>query len=156
MYKVINVGGKPIKMWVTDIEDGALEQAENLSNLPFLFKHVALMPDCHQGFGCPIGSVAALEDIICPNLIGVDIGCGMLVAKTSATTRDMTEERIKNFMSGVRNQIPVGMKSHKAPQDCPGLDSPPNDPIVMAEVNNARYQIGTLGGGKLIASSPRE
>jgi len=49
----------PIKSWVTDLEYGALDQAKNLSNLPFVFKHIALMPDSHQGFGMPIGGVMA-------------------------------------------------------------------------------------------------
>ena len=53
--KVISTEKLPIKMWLEDIEDGALEQAKNLANLPFVFKHIALMPDCHQGYGMPIG-----------------------------------------------------------------------------------------------------
>lgn len=63
---------KPIKSWVTDIEFGALEQAKNLANLPFLFKHVALMSDCHQGYGMPIGGVIATENVVIPNAVGVN------------------------------------------------------------------------------------
>ena len=65
----------PIKMWLEDIEEGALQQAINLANLPFAFKHIALMPDCHQGYGMPIGGVLATESIIVPNAVGSDIGC---------------------------------------------------------------------------------
>lgn len=73
--KVNNENKIPIKMWVTDIEEGAMSQARNLSNLPYTFKHIALMPDCHQGFGMPIGGVMATKDVVVPNAVGVDIGC---------------------------------------------------------------------------------
>ena len=72
MKDIITTENKPIKSWVTDLEDGALVQAKNLSNLPFLFKHVALMPDCHQGYGMPIGGVIATENVIIPNAVGVN------------------------------------------------------------------------------------
>ena len=58
----------PIKIWTDSIEDGALEQAKNLANLPFAFKHIAIMPDTHQGFGMPIGGVLATKDVIIPNV----------------------------------------------------------------------------------------
>ncbi|MDD5650651.1 MAG: RtcB family protein, partial [Candidatus Nanoarchaeia archaeon] len=64
-----------IKSWCNNPEDGAIEQAKNLANLPFVYKHVALMSDCHQGYGMPIGGVIACEDTIIPNAVGVDIGC---------------------------------------------------------------------------------
>jgi len=53
----------PIKMWLDDVEDGALEQAKNLANLPFAFKHIAMMPDAHLGYGMPIGTVLATKDV---------------------------------------------------------------------------------------------
>jgi len=75
MKKVIQYGGLPIKLWLDDIEDGALEQAKNLAELPFAFKHIAIMPDSHQGYGMPIGGVMATKGYIVPNAVGVDIGC---------------------------------------------------------------------------------
>jgi tRNA-splicing ligase RtcB len=65
----------PVKMWLDDIEDGALEQAKNLARLPFAFKHIAIMPDSHRGYGMPIGGVLATKEAIIPNAVGVDIGC---------------------------------------------------------------------------------
>lgn len=56
MKKVISTEAKPIKMWLDDLEETALAQAKNLANLPFTFKHVALMPDCHAGYGLTIKS----------------------------------------------------------------------------------------------------
>lgn len=80
--KVFSTNRIPIKSWCPDVEDGALTQAENLANLPFLFKHVALMSDCHQGYDMPIGGVIATKGVIIPNAVGVDIGCGMSELKT--------------------------------------------------------------------------
>lgn len=75
MKKVISTENLPIKFWLDDIEEGALEQAKNLANLPFVFKWIAIMPDSHQGYGMPIGGVMATKGVIVPNAIGVDIGC---------------------------------------------------------------------------------
>ncbi len=74
MLNVITTERKPIKAWLpeNEIEDGAAQQAKNLANLPFLFKHVALMPDTHVGYGMPIGGVIATEGVIIPNAVGVN------------------------------------------------------------------------------------
>ena len=72
--QVITPGRVPIKSWVIDIEGGALEQATNLSNLPFAIGHVALMPDAHAGYGMPIGGVLFAERAVVLYAIGVDIG----------------------------------------------------------------------------------
>ena len=76
----------PIKVWlenISQVEEGCLKQAINLSNLPFVYKWVALMPDAHQGYGMPIGGVIATEDVIIPNAVGVDIGCGVAFVETN-------------------------------------------------------------------------
>ncbi len=65
----------PILSWCMNPEEGALAQAKNLASLPFIFKHVALMPDTHQGYGMPIGGVIATQGVVIPNAVGVDIGC---------------------------------------------------------------------------------
>ncbi|MDH4319517.1 MAG: RtcB family protein, partial [Desulfobulbaceae bacterium] len=76
MRKVITTEKRPIKLWLDDIEGEALAQARNLANLPFTYKHVAIMPDAHPGYGMPIGGVLATEGVVIPNAVGVDIGCG--------------------------------------------------------------------------------
>ena len=105
----------PIKIWTDEIENGALEQAKNLANLPFAFKHIAIMPDTHQGFGMPIGGVLATKDVIIPNAVGVDIGCGMCAVKTSLTEID--KETLKKIMGEIRKAIPVGFNKHKEMQN---------------------------------------
>lgn len=64
--------GLVIKSWCGNPEQGALEQAYNLAELPFAFKHIALMPDTHQGYGMPIGGVLATDGYIIPNAVGVN------------------------------------------------------------------------------------
>jgi tRNA-splicing ligase RtcB len=145
----------PIKLWLDDIEDGAMEQAKNLSNLPFVFKHIAVMPDSHKGYGMPIGGVIATENVVIPNAVGVDIGCGMCAVKTPWTTDDISIDVIKKIMGEIRKQIPVGFGHHKAEQDqdlMPQLynvmpESYKGRAIAIEEYRNALTQLGTLGGG---------
>ncbi len=139
----------PIKMWLEDLEESAMEQARNLARLPFTFKHVAIMPDAHMGYGMPIGGVLATKGVVIPNAVGVDIGCGMLAMKTSL--REFTEVDLKAIMHLVRQRIPVGFKHHNTPQHgMPVRDNltyPSLQPVVDREYNKARKSLGTLGGG---------
>ena len=143
--KIINEGKVPIKMWLDDIEDGALEQAINLANLPFVHKWVSIMPDSHQGYGMPIGGVLATKGVIVPNAVGVDIGCGMAAVKTTINGPDV--ETLKTIMGKVREAIPVGFNHHKVDQAWDGFDRAPDIPIIQQELDSARKQLGTLGGG---------
>ena len=68
--KVINTEKLPIKMWLNEIEDGALAQLKNLANLPFLYKWVCAMSDCHQGYGMPIGGVIVAWKCNYSNCVG--------------------------------------------------------------------------------------
>ncbi len=135
-----------IKSWCNEPGEGALEQARHLARFPFAFKQVCLMPDTHQGYGMPIGGVIATEDVIIPNAVGVDIGCGMCAVRTSLT--EIRPETLKEIMSEIRRAIPVGFAHHKEPQDktlMPELKG--NSRIVEQEYESALTQIGTLGGG---------
>ncbi len=145
MKKVIATEKIPIKLWLDDIEEGALQQAKNLANLPFAFKHIALMPDSHQGYGMPIGGVLATQDVIIPNAVGVDIGCGMCAVKTSLTEMDV--DTIKKIMSEIRKVIPVGFAHHKEGQGYMPVPKDHVTEIIMKEFLEADKQVGTLGGG---------
>ena len=145
---IITTEKLPIKLWLKkeQMDDGALEQARNLANLPFAFKHIAIMPDTHQGYGMPIGAVLATKGVIIPNAVGVDIGCGMCSLRTNLT--DIDTDDLKDIIKIIRNTIPVGFARHTAAQDqalMPQLTG--NLPIVKQEYDNALYQIGTLGSG---------
>ena len=144
--KVVTTEQLPIKLWLEDIETGALEQAKHLANLPFIFKHVAIMPDSHEGYGMPIGGVLATEGAIIPNAVGVDIGCGMCAVRTSLTEID--GETLKKIMGEVRKAIPVGFAHQHEKQPTELMPGKPDGmPIVEREFENALTQIGTLGGG---------
>lgn len=143
--KVINTEKLPIKLWLEDVEDGALAQAKNLANHPFAFKWVAIMPDSHQGYGMPIGGVLATKEVIIPNAVGVDIGCGMSAAKTSLTEIDTNT--IKSIMGEIRKVIPVGFSHHQEAQEWAQFANAPDLPIIQKELDSAKTQLGTLGGG---------
>jgi tRNA-splicing ligase RtcB len=143
--RVIDTEKLPIKMWLKDIEKGALEQAKNLANLPFTYKWVSIMPDSHQGYGMPIGGVLATQDAIVPNAVGVDIGCGMMAVKTDLTELDT--EILKRIMGRIHKLIPVGFNHRLTDQEWFGFDAAPDIPIIQEELASARRQLGTLGGG---------
>ncbi|MDZ7718806.1 MAG: RtcB family protein [Balneolaceae bacterium] len=146
MEKVISTERLPIKLWLDDMEEGAMEQAKNLANLPFAYKHIAIMPDSHQGYGMPIGGVLATEDAIIPNAVGVDIGCGMCSLRTDRKV--VSRDDLKSIMSLIRKTVPVGFNHHDQQQDekwMPDLNG--NLEIVEQEYESARNQVGTLGGG---------
>lgn len=83
--------GVPIKMWTkgVPVEDEARKQLENAARLPVVFKHVAAMPDVHLGIGATVGSVIPTIKAIIPAAVGVDIGCGMMAAKTTLRAEDL-------------------------------------------------------------------
>jgi len=137
----------PIMIWGGDPEEGAMEQALNLAKLPYAFLHIALMPDVHQGYGMPIGGVMATRDVIVPNAVGVDIGCGMRAVKTGFTAGEIETRDIKEILGKTREFIPVGFNHHKEQQDSEIFNDAPDIPIIQAELEKAKYQLGTLGGG---------
>ena len=135
----------PVKMWLNEIEVEAENQAKDLANLPFAFKHIAIMPDSHLGYGMPIGGVMATNQVIVPNAVGVDIGCGMMAVKTDL--KEIAVEGLKEIMGKVRKSIPLGFNHHKEKQEWSGFDNAPDIEVIQKELNSSRYQIGTLGGG---------
>jgi tRNA-splicing ligase RtcB len=145
MQKIITTERVLIKLWLDDIEEGALQQACNLANLPFAFKWVAVMPDAHEGFGMPIGGVLAALGTIVPNAVGVDIGCGVLAARTDLA--NITQDTLRNVLAGIRQEVPLGFEHHKVNQPWSGFDRAPDLPIIQQELPSARRQLGTLGGG---------
>lgn len=151
--KVLSEHKIPVKMWLENIEDGALAQIKNLANFPFAFHHVAIMPDCHQGYGMPIGGVLAVKNVVIPNAVGVDIGCGMSVIPSNL--QELPVETLKKIMGEIRQAVPVGFNHHKEAQDSSLMPQWKGseasfvygDRIVNIERESALHQLGTLGGG---------
>ena len=146
-------GRIPIKSWCNNPEEGALEQARNLANLPFAFRHIALAPDCHQGYGMPIGGVCATENVIVPNMVGMDIGCGMMAVKTSI--KEIQTNTLEHILNVIRRNIPTGFNHHKIQCDHSKMPlfnegqfiTEREEYICKEQYESARYQMGTLGGG---------
>ncbi|MGZ8290391.1 MAG: RtcB family protein [Telluria sp.] len=110
-YEVIdNEGGRPIKMWTqgVPVEDAAKQQLANTAKLPFIYKHVAVMPDVHLGKGSTIGSVIPTTGAVIPAAVGVDIGCGMMATKTTLTAKDLPDN-LSRLRSAIEQAIPHGM-----------------------------------------------
>ena len=147
--KIIN--DRPVKIWTDDVEESAMQQIENLCTLPFLFHHLAIMPDVHAGMGMPIGGVLACVDAVIPNAVGVDIGCGMCAVKTNWRVEDISADVLrKQIMRGIRERIPLGMDHHKERQDesyLPQGHDIDKLTVVKAQYISAQRQVGTLGGG---------
>ena len=101
-YDVIESPGAPIKAWTrgVPIEDAALTQLKNVASLPFIHKHVAVMPDVHWGKGATVGSVIPAVGAIIPAAVGVDIGCGMMAVRTS-----IRAEHLPDDLSAIRSAI---------------------------------------------------
>lgn len=139
----------PVKVWAENIEDGALQQAFNLANLPFSFHHVAVMSDGHSGFGCPIGGVVATEGVVIPYCVGSDISCGMHSIKTDIDANSLSQDQIKSILGEIRNRVPMGKIHHKKPCDASRIEflKYSNEYVLNAEFESARYQLGTLGSG---------
>ena len=147
--KIIN--NRPIKIWTNNVEQSAMCQIENLTTLPFLYHHLAIMPDVHAGMGMPIGGVLACDGAVIPNAVGVDIGCGMCAVKTNWKVEHLAVQVIrKEIMKGIRERIPLGMNHHKEAQDekyLPQGHDIDNLEIVKRRQISILHEVGTLGGG---------
>ena len=141
----------PIKSWCAEMEEAALRQAENLAVHPALAHHVALMPDCHPGYGMPIGGVIAVRDAVIPSAVGVDIGCGMIAVETDVPAERLAEMRFRRaIQEKLKTRIPVGDGvSHQAPQEWDGFEAYLDTNGKTADFINAldRKNLGTLVGG---------
>lgn len=153
----------PIRVWLPDetyAEDTCMEQAAHLAKLPFIYKWVSLMPDTHTGMGMPIGGVIAATDVIIPNAVGVDIGCGMAFVGTDIKVAEIRKvmtgngSLIQGIVGDILRSIPVGFKHHTEIQKCAALDTAlasiekyEANPELVKQINAGYYQVGTLGGG---------
>lgn len=150
MYE-IELNNVPVKIWAKGVDPHAMKEIINLSTLPFVFHHLAFMPDLHGGKGMPIGGVMATKGVVIPNAVGVDIGCGMCAVKTSLRAEDIPGEMLrKQILRGIRNQIPLGFDHHKNAQDeafMPQGFDVDKLTVVSRQYVSATKQVGTLGGG---------
>ena len=151
----------PVKIWTSDIELQAIEQARRIAQLPFIHKNgVALMPDVHAGIGSTVGSVIASRGAIIPAAVGVDIGCGMNAVRTSLRAEDLPDS-LRDVRLQIERDVPLGAggahKDDRHAQTIVGLDPKGEtfrliyDKIFGGNPNRAMEkaagQLGTLGSG---------
>lgn len=108
-YKMIDSAGFPIKAWTegVQVEAPAIQQLRNIASMPFIHKHVAVMPDVHFGMGATVGSVIATKGAVIPAAVGVDIGCGMAAQRTSLVASDLPDS-LAALRSEIEMRIPHG------------------------------------------------
>ncbi|MCC6807917.1 MAG: RtcB family protein [Deltaproteobacteria bacterium] len=144
-----------VALWapLEEVESEALTQLRNITALPWVFKHVAAMPDVHFGKGATVGSVIAMKDAVSPAAVGVDIGCGMAAVETSLSASYLPES-LDAIRSAVEAVIPVGHESHDvAPKQVKkhalfGEFDALDPKVASSEMKQkAMRQLGTLGGG---------
>lgn len=164
MFVLYNDNTKfPVKIWLKDenqLEEKCLEQAYHLSQLPFLHKWVCLMPDTHAGKGMPIGGVIAAKDVIIPNAVGVDIGCGMDFIPTNICIEEIKDVQtgngtiIQSIIGNIMRSIPLNAERYKTPQPSDVLDRAKEemekyetDTELVPLIDDGYFQVGSLGGG---------
>ncbi len=154
---------KPIRMWTdgVPVEEGARRQLLNTAKMPFIFSHLAVMPDVHLGKGSTIGSVIPTLGAVIPAAVGVDIGCGMMAVRTTLIESDLPDN-LNGLRSKIEMAVPHGRSRGK--RDCGAWENPPQlvdemwsqllpgfDRIVEKHPRfrstNNRKHLGTLGTG---------
>jgi tRNA-splicing ligase RtcB len=141
-----------LKLWLPldEIEPGALEQLHNAAKHPEVGPTVAVMPDCHVGYGITIGCVFPTINSVLPNAVGVDIGCGMCAVNTGVRydRARMDKAFWRQWAGQIGRDIPTGFNAHKRPQELGALDRPLRTSELQPLVREkAAVQLGTLGGG---------
>ena len=135
------------------IEPQAMAQIRNVSELPFVFKHVAVMPDCHVGIGATVGTVIATQDAVIPAAVGVDIGCGMISVRTSLTEKRLRAEDLRAIRKGIERRVPASAGhsndrvSETARPRVERLQAMLRRPQPYTYESTWPLQLGSLGGG---------
>ena len=165
-YETMNVeGGSHVKMWVrgVPIEEEAKQQLANTARMPFIFKHVAAMPDVHLGIGATVGSVVATKGAIIPAAVGVDIGCGMMAVQTTLKAADLPESLV-TLRAEIERAVPHGFVTIPRRSQRGAWVTTPDSVVTRwralasrldaieakqprLQAKNPQHQLGTLGGG---------
>ena len=147
---------KRLMSWASNLELDVREQAERTAAMPFIFPHLALMPDAHLGKGATVGSVIPVLGAIMPAAVGVDIGCGMMAVRTQFTAADMGERGdLASLRVAIENAIPLSAgKYNETLRDTPGtaariaeLEAADGAGAAGQIAPNWRLQLGSLGSG---------
>lgn len=148
--KVISDTRVPVKIWATDLEPEAEQQVRNIANLPFISRHVAVMPDAHAGKGSTVGTVIATKGAIIPAAVGVDIGCGMTAVRLPVKI-DAFGDNLDALRHSIERSVPVGFNQNKEVNERVATlslwDATSCNHSKFVSGDKAALQLGTLGGG---------
>ena len=164
-YQTLPSQGHPIKAWVRGVavEPEAQRQLENIASLPFIYKHVAVMPDVHLGKGATVGSVIPTTEAIIPAAVGVDLGCGMIAQRTTLRAEHLPDD-LRPLRLKIERAVPHGRSDNGGKNDrgawndpreriraawgqlAPGFKRIVEKHPKVGQSNNAN-QLGTLGTG---------
>lgn len=141
--QVINESKAPIKAWIdgVELEEEAKKQLLNLANMPFIHKHVAVMPDCHAGIGATVGSVIATKGAIIPASVGVDVGCGCMAVKINLKAHQLPDN-LSKIRSAIEMAVPHGRTDNGGANDRGAWGDIPS--IVQANYHPLAYQLSTI------------
>ncbi len=148
--------GHKIVNFASQIDDATIEQARQTAELPFVYPHVALMPDAHLGKGAAVGTVIPTLGAIIPAAVGVDIGCGMIAAHTRFTADDIAGKDTARLRSSLESAIPLSAGNYNKSLRRYGFTAARIQHLdrLAAEGNvdlshspKWKQQLGTLGGG---------
>ncbi len=164
-YRNVETAGVPIRAWVhgVHVDDAAIQQLQNVAQLPVVHGHIAAMPDVHWGIGATVGSVIPTRGAVIPAAVGVDIGCGMMAVRTTLTANDLPDH-LKGLRSQIERAVPHGRTNQGGKGDRGAWSDPPArsqdawrkmrpgyEQIVSNHPKLDRgatvSQLGTLGGG---------
>jgi len=142
----------PVLSWANhELASAEIQMAKNVASLPFVFKHVSLMPDVHLGKGALVGSVIATKEAIIPAAVGVDIGCGMMAIKMPFNAEKL-EGKLKQIRLDIEAEVPVGFNQNKEVEKTVTnwqgwQEFSQLHPGVQRLEGKAMKQLGSLGGG---------
>lgn len=142
--------GAPVKMWTrgVPVDEKAREQLNMAASMPFIFKHLAVMPDVHVGKGSTIGSVIPTKGAIIPAAVGVDIGCGMMAARTSLTASDLPDH-LGGLRSAIEVAVPHGRTLGRRKRDKGAWANPPEEADAAWSVLKPRFDLIADKHGRL-------
>ncbi|HIW90543.1 MAG TPA: RtcB family protein [Candidatus Corynebacterium avicola] len=141
--------------FASQVDDNVLTQARQLADLPFIFPHVALMPDAHFGKGSSVGTVFGTQKAVIPAAVGVDIGCGMIGVRTSFTADDLQGKDLIDLRDAIERAIPLSPGRYNGWVLGGTAEARTRELAALAEDTGVdlghskkwRQQLGSLGGG---------
>jgi tRNA-splicing ligase RtcB len=134
-------GGAPVKMWTKGVavDPKARDQLASAAKMPFIFRHVAVMPDVHVGIGATVGSVIPTKGAVIPAAVGVDIGCGMMAARTSLHASDLPDT-LEGIRSAIEQAVPHGRDVGRGKRDKGSWGDPPPEIVSAWATLAARFE----------------